>query len=172
VSWGFLGSEDSSRGHLGCDAVYCCSRIRTVFFNPVECTSVLYVCVTECYSMGLGPLPPFSGGTGGGAGTTPASPAAPATPNPAQGTDTPASPGTETTASSTPTATTTTSTAPTTGTSPSQASNPQQDVFSQFMARMVCIYYIYIPYFVASLLNVIFFTELPHFFFYFYFLHI
>lgn len=85
-------------------------------------------------SMGLGPLPPFGGG---GAGTTPASPAAPVTPNATQGTDAPASPGTETTASSTPTTTTTTSTTAGTGSAPSQQSNPQQDVFSQFMARMI-----------------------------------
>ncbi|PNF28124.1 Ubiquilin-1 [Cryptotermes secundus] len=85
-------------------------------------------------SMGLGPLPPFGGG---GPGTTPASPAAPVTPNATQGTDAPASPGTETTASSTPTTTTTTSTTAGTGSAPSQTSNPQQDVFSQFMARMI-----------------------------------
>jgi len=98
--------------------------------------------VIDCCSMGLGPLPPYGGS---GASTTPTSPAAPATPNPTQGTDTPASPGTETTAVSTPTTTTTTtagSTTAGTGTAPSQTTNPQQDLFSQFMARMVCIYYI------------------------------
>jgi hypothetical protein len=103
----------------------------------VKCASVLYAYVTKCYSMGLGPLPPFGGG---GAGVSPTSPAAPVTPNATQGTDTPASPGTETTASSTPATTTTTSTTAGPGSAPSQASNPQQDVFSQFMARMVCIY--------------------------------
>jgi len=86
-------------------------------------------------SMGLGPLPPFGGS---GANTTPTSPAAPATPNPTQGTDTPASPGTETTPVTTaPTATTVGSTTAGTGTAPTQATNPQQDMFSQFMARMI-----------------------------------
>ncbi|KDR22728.1 ubiquilin-1 isoform X2 [Zootermopsis nevadensis] len=87
-------------------------------------------------SMGLGPLPPFGGGTGGGSGTTPASPVAPATPNTTQASDAPASPGNETTAPSTPT--TAAAATPGTGAAPSQTTpSPQQDVFSQFMARMI-----------------------------------
>ncbi|KAJ9584312.1 hypothetical protein L9F63_021343, partial [Diploptera punctata] len=89
-------------------------------------------------SMGLGPLPSFGGGTGGGTGTTPASPAAPSTPNPATGTEEPTSPSAETTTNSTTTTnTTTTTTTTTTGTPPTQSPNPQPDVFSQFMARMI-----------------------------------